>query len=181
MEPIQALHKKFTTGVVNMNSTATNQRGFSLINGIIALAVVGVLFGAVVPQVTAIVLDNRATTETEEIARALNLARSQAVTLRKQVIVSAHDADWSQGMQIWVDHNGDKAMSEDELLYRLPALITGASLKERSERTEFSFDTRGFARTAITFDYLAEAGCNWNHEIKVKYTGRTTLKDSGCL
>ncbi len=164
-----------------MSHTKQGQKGFSLINGMLALGVVGILFGAVVPSVTAIVLDNRATTEVQEISKAFQLARSAAVTQRKAVIVSAVDSNWSEGIEIWVDHNGDQQPSADEILYTLPALSTEAQLVERSGQADFTFDRRGFAKSRAAFDYVAEGGCSWNHEVKVKYTGRTAVSQPGCL
>lgn len=163
-----------------MSRTQQRQKGFSLINGMIALGVVGILFGAVVPTVTAIVLDNRATAEVQEISKAFQMARSAAVTQRKAVIVSAVDNNWSDGVEIWVDHNADNQPSIDEILYTLPALSTDAKLVERNGKTQFTFDRRGFAKSRAAFDYLAEGGCSWNHEVKVKYTGRTVVNQPGC-
>lgn len=167
-----------------MNKVQKAQHGFSLINGMISLGVIGILFGSVVPTVTAIVLDNRATTETQEIAKAFKLARSAAVTQRNTVIVSANDGDWSAGFDIWVDHNDDQKLDAEELLYTVPKLATDARLYERNGQTEFQFDHRGFAlsptKQLIAFDYLAEGGCSWNHELKVNYTGRTKVKPTAC-
>ncbi len=186
MAPIDVkdAEEQINTGGMAMNKVQRTQRGFSLINGMISLGVVGILFGSVVPTVTAIVLDNRATTETQEIAKAFKLARSAAVTQRDTVIVSAVDGDWTAGIEIWMDHNGDQRLDAEELLYTVPKLATDAQLQERNGLTEFHFDRRGFVlpptNKAIAFDYLAEGGCSWNHELKVTYTGRTKVKATEC-
>ncbi len=166
-------------------NTSKRQQGFSLINGMISLAVIGVLFGSVIPTVTAMVLESRASTEYTEIANAFSLARSEAVTRRMNIQVSAEkDGEWTQGLIIWADHNNNGSAEETEVLHVLPALQTTAQLVEKNEKTNFYFTKQGLAKSsdkqAIAFSYQAEGGCDFDQDIRIKFTGRVVVKAAGC-
>ncbi len=165
--------------------TSKAQQGFSLINGMISLAVVGILFGSVVPTVTAMVMESRASAEYTEIAKAFSLARSEAVTRRQNIHVSAkHDEQWTKGLIIWADHNGNAEAEQDEILHVLPKLQTTATLTETSNKNTFFFTKHGLAKSSnnqtVAFHYHAEGSCSLDQKITVKRTGRVAVKAMGC-
>jgi len=83
---------------------ATGGRGFSLVELIIALALLAILAGMAAPTFSDMVAGQRIRSTAGEIHAALFLARSEAMKRNTSIALSARDAsDWSQGWRIGAD------------------------------------------------------------------------------
>jgi type IV fimbrial biogenesis protein FimT len=82
--------------------TAPQQRvkGFTLLELLVAIAVLAIVAAIAVPSFTEIVRQNRATNLTNSMVSALNLARSEAVKRGAQASVSALESGWETGWQV---------------------------------------------------------------------------------
>ena len=84
------------------------QRGFTLIEAIIVLAVAGILMMIGVPALGDYMKNSRLTANTNKLVGALNFARNEAITLDREVSISAlspkgTDNEWGVGWEVWVD------------------------------------------------------------------------------
>jgi Tfp pilus assembly protein FimT len=85
-----------------------NQRVVTLLELMLAIAVLGILLSVGVPSFTTYVADNRIANESARLVSNLNCARSEAssqasvVTLAKPSVV---DGDWSRGWEICTDQD----------------------------------------------------------------------------
>lgn len=76
-------------------------KGFSLVELLIAVSLVGLLAAMAMPGFTSMIQNNRAETETSDLQRALNYARLEAInrgiTIR---IAPTSAADWTSDLQV---------------------------------------------------------------------------------
>jgi len=108
------------------------QRGFSLIELLVTLAVVAILLTVGVPASQAFIAKSRLTTASNQFTLSLLLARSEAAKRGKDVLmISANGKDWSGGWRVGVDVNGDGDLSDasDEVV-RVAAALRGGGIAE---------------------------------------------------
>lgn len=89
------------------------QYAFSLIELMMAVAILAILMTVVLPDMRYALINNRITTRANEFISAFHLARSEAVTYNKPVQIIPIDDDWNKGWKIWSDDNKDNV--EDPL------------------------------------------------------------------
>ena len=70
-----------------MTVARTFQRGFSLIELAIVVALLAILAAMAMPAFQGFIASNRLTAESNEMLAALNLARSEAVRIQRRVIL----------------------------------------------------------------------------------------------
>ncbi len=94
------------------------ENGFTLIELMVAVAVLTILITIGVPAFTDFIQNSRTTTQVNELIRVLNLARSEALKHGDRVAVISVGGDWNTGFQIRRDGNsdGDFTDPQDELI-----------------------------------------------------------------
>lgn len=94
-----------------MNNMKT--RGFTIVELMISLAIGAVLFSIGMPALRDAVMDNRMTNSTNEMILALTLARSEAITRKRNTFVTALNFsnganEWGfGGWVVWMDNNNN--------------------------------------------------------------------------
>ncbi len=86
------------------------QRGFTVIELIITVTIVGIVLAVGIPGFRSIVQSNRAATSVNNLVSAMNLARAEAIGRGQEVcVVPLVAGDWSQGWQVVFDTARDPA------------------------------------------------------------------------
>lgn len=106
-----------------MLTRRANQRGFTLVELMITLAVVAILVALAAPPFQSFVENNRSVTATNEFLSALTLTRSEAVK-RDRVTVLCASSDgatctgaWNEGWIAFEDANGNGALDGGEEIF----------------------------------------------------------------
>lgn len=91
--------------------------GFTLIELIIAVAILAILLALAAPTFAEISLRSRSTNAVNALVGDLALARSEAVKRARTAYVSAN-GNWNDGWQVWVDENNDgvRGGADEEVL-----------------------------------------------------------------
>ncbi|CDH45104.1 GspH/FimT family pseudopilin [Candidatus Contendibacter odensensis] len=109
------------------------QRGFTLIELIITVAIVAIVLAIGVPSFQGMIRDNRLATQVNELVTAMNLARSEAIKRGRRVTLckSADGANcatsggYQQGWIVFVDPNDNAVVDVGEQVLRVKAAMEG--------------------------------------------------------
>lgn len=157
------------------------QRGFTLLELMTAITVLGVLLGLAIPSFRDIIRNNRVTTQTNDLVSALNYARSEALKRSNPVTACSSTNgttcagvnNWSTGWIVFTDINANGTLDgADERLQQWPATTGGITLNSTT-RAYVRYASTGMSSGSETFSLL-KPGCvgNYARQITVSTTGR---------
>lgn len=109
--------------------------GFTIIEAIITIAVLGILTAVAAPSMTALLAGNRLSSVSNETLGAMMLARSEALRTGRQVVVCkstdssscSTSASWADGWIVFVDEDASGARNGTESVLRSGGLAKGVS------------------------------------------------------
>lgn len=135
-------------------------RGFTLIEAVIALAVTGVLVGTAVPAWTGAFEAAHASSAQAALLESLTRSIAHAALAGSEVVLCPGDGggcrgsfDWSGGWVAWADIDGDRQRDANETLLQVePALAGKVHLRSTAGRTRLVFQPNGGnAGSNVTF------------------------------
>lgn len=135
------------------------QSGFTLLELLTTIAVLGILLAVGVPTFANIIRNNRIAAATNELVTALTFARSEA--MKRGDVVStcpsvdqsdcAGSNDWSMGWIVFVDQNIDGARDEDEPVLQVwPAISDDLQLEVVQGLQFVRYASTGLTNPVIT-------------------------------
>lgn len=103
-----------------------NRKGFTLMELVITLTIASILAVMAVPSFQSFVLDNRLTSQMNDLVADLAFARSEAIKRGRNVTACVREAGgnicdttapvWHSNRVVWVDENGDGTIGTAEIL-----------------------------------------------------------------
>lgn len=130
-----------------------NQKGFTLVELLIVIAIVAILVAVAIPNFTETMSRNRMVAHTNELLSAVQYARAEALRRGGRVILAPTEDtnDWADGIVVFFDRNGDGDLDIDsdpdvnEELRYWGALDDRSTLTAVAGSTAIAFDSSGFA------------------------------------
>lgn len=111
-------------------------RGFTLIELMIVIAIIALILSVGIPQYNDLVMNGRLSTQTNELQGLLQLARSEAATNRVQTLVcgstdqaNCNTNNWEQGVIAFRNRDGNNVAAADELIRVIPATTNGITIR----------------------------------------------------
>ncbi|SDH86709.1 type IV fimbrial biogenesis protein FimU [Pseudomonas flavescens] len=119
--------------------------GFTLVELMVALALVGILATLAAPAFQGAMERSRADSDINELRTALSFARLEAINKSRSITVAAANEGWAAGMTV---KQGDTVVRE------FSAMKDGAQLDAEDGETELIFDNLGGVDDdGVNFDY----------------------------
>jgi type IV fimbrial biogenesis protein FimT len=134
------------------------QRGFTLLELAITLAVLGIVLAAAIPSMTALINSGRLTANANDILTALHSARVESIRRGQRVVMcpsgdgTTCSNNWNDGWMVFEDRNRDGAPAGESVLYtgNLTPTLTILASSNITTTNRVVFNPDGFARTAGT-------------------------------
>lgn len=93
-------------------------KGFSLIEALVAMSIVGILIGLAVPSFAQLVQAQQLDSATQAMLRSLAIARHEAIKRGLPLTLAAQEGEWSNGWFLFQDDNANGRYEPGEMLLR---------------------------------------------------------------
>lgn len=171
------------------------QRGFSLIELMVTVAVLAILLAIGLPSFQSSLRSNRLATATNELIASINLARSEAVRNPDGAAMCASSdgatctGTWDDGWIVWIDRNGDGnpdlTGADPDILLRY---VEGQENVEITASTggmgeKIRFDNRGRSLESRTMNIQPEtcpSGSELLRRVSLSLTGQVKTARGAC-
>ena len=167
------------------------QRGFTLVELLVTLAVFGILALAAIPAFNRYVNSNRMITETNTIVGALNYARNEAIKRRATISIcrssdgatcSGTAGTWNAGWIVFVNANNDSPAQVDsgEEILRVFGVFNDTLAASTSLADYVTYNANGYSNAQGQFVLCdSDNTTSTARTITVSRTGRTSLTTGG--
>lgn len=171
------------------------QRGLTLIELMVTLAVAIVLLAAGIPLFSGMAANNRAAAQTNALTTALNVARSEAVRRGTTIALCTHasplpvsspacvtsDPDWRNGWFVFADEDADGVVDSGEQVLRVWEALSPNATVAATGNAWVSFDLAGAANGLHTFQLgHDDASANQPRCVTVTGAGNIRLARGAC-
>ena len=167
-----------------------NQGGFTLVELMITLVILGVLSAIGAPAMRDMVMNNRLTTETNDMLVSLTFARGEAIKRSTNVVLCKTSdpttsppscdagAAWTKGWVIFADDGSGTFEAVNDVLLRLGDGFpgTGNKIKLDTGANSFGFTNLGLLTTTNTLVFICDSrGDNFAKVVDIFSTGRSRV------
>jgi type IV fimbrial biogenesis protein FimT len=150
-------------------------RGFSLIELLVVLAIIGIVSLIGVPSFNSAIRSSRLTTTVNDIVTDLSFARSEAIKRNQRVVMLKNQNNWAKGWTIFIDTDGNDALDgagddaacaagSDCILQIRPTLSSNYTLKFTGSKSQdlIRYDSSGMIDSNNGTFYLCDNTDNNN-------------------
>lgn len=161
--------------------------GFTLIELIITLTVVGILLAIIAPNFSTFLSSNRLTTQANELLTDLSFARSESIKQATNIGVcvsngsSCMGSDWRNGWIVFLDADNSASWTSGDSVLRVHDALTGATTATTSSAIIVFSRSGMLANGTGAGSYtLCDSGTSQSRVITITSVGRVTLTKGAC-
>ena len=163
-----------------MNQAKPKQSGFTIMELLMAIAIVGILAGIALPSFNYAIANNKVSSNANEVVGAFNLARSEATQRGSRINISSVSGgtDWATGYRIWRDANANAAYDAGEEIRVFEAIDSGLTLT--GSVAGINFNALGFASGTMTLTLCSDQAAVNDRQLDVALSGRVNINQFNC-
>ncbi|MCP4332001.1 MAG: prepilin-type N-terminal cleavage/methylation domain-containing protein [Gammaproteobacteria bacterium] len=169
------------------NEFNSKERGFTLTELFITLAILSLVMGMGVPSMRDFVKNDRLVTQINTLVGQLAYARSEALLRHQSVVICASGTltscstnNWASGWIVFVDSDNNADFSAGEDMLRQVEELSGSNTLASSIGSSVVYDKRGFAPNSIgSFTLCDDRGDAHKKSISISATGRVKRGGGG--
>ena len=176
--------------MVESLQTGQMERGFSLVESLVVVALLGLMLGLAVPQLQQVLARSQVQAAAQAFVRDMTWARSEALKRSVRIGVCTSSNGWVCGAQGWaggwvvfVDDNGNGVLDGSDERLRTQSALAGvvsmASNSPHNDRLQFVFQTQGVARAAAQSMLVTSTAGGQQRLVCVSMQGRAALRPAG--
>ena len=167
------------------------QRGLSLIELIVTMAIAAIVLGVGVPTFGNVMADNGMATNANRFVSSINLARSSAVRFQRNAIICASSnynattptcdtgTDWSDGWIVYVDKDRDGAVDADEVQSVFEPMSDNVTFASGTVAS-FTYDARGFVNNGDNLTLCDNRTGEMGRQVRINAAGRVSVIRQVC-
>ncbi len=166
--------------------------GFTMIELIITIAIVGILAGMAAPSMSVMLKNNRLATIINDLTGDLALARSESAKRGHRVTLCVSSTgtgctastDWAVGRIAFVDQNGNGAVDAGDTILQVSPALSGNTVLSFKDTTLTSLGVIQYRPKGVTdetgiFKLCDDRTGTFGREIAISNTGRASLAATG--
>jgi type IV fimbrial biogenesis protein FimT len=179
---------------IHTRAARPKQAGFTIIELMVSITVLGVLLGVGVPAFNDLIRNNRLATQANAIVGALNYARGETATRGIPIAICAasatqgecsdDEADWANGWIVFTDRSGTVGVIDgtDQVLQTGSGLSGGFSITTAQSFVRFGIGAQPTTELTFTIRPLDSRYCasTGQRRVSVSVTGRINTSKSTC-
>lgn len=176
----------------------TRHTGFTLVELLVAIGVLGVLMALAYPSFSETMTRNRLAAQNNELMAAMTLARTEAIRRNAPVALCAANAAqsacqnaWSRDWLVWQDTNRNGAVNAGEEIIQVGGVTANEQyLADTATHNVIRFNARGLRELPAATPVVAvvlemrpntcTSGKPWRRRISVLVTGAMNPTTSNC-
>ncbi|MNF87328.1 hypothetical protein D3C84_697930 [compost metagenome] len=154
-------------------SQAHAEKGFTLVELMVALVVLAILIGVAVPSYQNIIASQRLRAAVSDLHSALVFARSEAIKRNRTITLGPSEDDWGLGWKVPSPVSG-----QDDILVH--GQIPGISIESSQDEVEFS--ASGRVANAVEFEFSVSVNADEEKTscLKLGLDGRASSTSGEC-
>jgi type IV fimbrial biogenesis protein FimT len=161
LQPAWCKLRCVSSGSMEHRSVRRLSRGFTLLELIITMGIVGILLMLAIPSYRYVTGANRVAAEVNALVGDLQFARSEAIKEGQNVVVCASNAagsnclgsgsTWTGGWIVFSDVNADQSVDAGDTIFRVQSAFSGSdNFTSNNTINWISFNREGFATASGT-------------------------------
>lgn len=168
---------------IQHNTPSTAQRGFTLIELMVTLAVLAIVVTLAVPSFSSFMANQRVKTAAQDLFMAMMYARSEAIKRNGNVYIKSNSGDWHNGWAVMIVDQTYASCSDgnadDANCIKVYAAKSGVTVTDSADSFNYNRSGRSSANVTLNVCDSDNKATTIRRTIEIDPSGRPNIKQDG--